>query len=117
MCRCLAVAPYPEHTNSLAMCLNVIACNHLILSLNKAGGPPMKPLLFSRHPSDIALTTSDIAYIYPNRSNTILPSQRDVSTHWNHGQTNLTLTLDGWHETQRVHGTTVGASLEVNYRS
>lgn len=99
------------------MCLNVIACNHLILSLREAGGPStsMKPLSGSRYLSDIAFTTSEIEYAYPNRS--ILPSQRDLSTDWNHGQTKLTRNLSAWTEMQGIHGVTVGLSLEVNQGS
>ena len=37
MPRCLAITPSPDHTDSFIICVNVVACNHLMLSLIKAG--------------------------------------------------------------------------------
>ena len=33
----LVVTPHPDYTNSLAICIGVIACNHLILSFRETG--------------------------------------------------------------------------------
>ena len=57
MWRCLAFAQYPDCTNSFVICVGVVACNHLMLSLKEALNRPtsMEPLTsFSRHTTRVA---------------------------------------------------------------
>ena len=102
----------PDHPNSLVICVNVIACNHLILSLKEAGGcvTSSKPI----PPSDVvfATQTSDMTHTYDTRSKAISLPQHDVSTDWDI-EIHQTPKLGAWHEMQPVRGSTTRVSFEV----
>ena len=57
MWRCLAFAQYPDRTNSFAISVGVVACNHLMLSLKEALSRPTSTerlTSFSRHTTGVA---------------------------------------------------------------
>jgi hypothetical protein len=107
--QCLAVTPYPDRTNSLAICVGVVSCNHLILSLREGvhGRPTWtEPTTFSRRTTGVAFAAqaSNATSSYDDQLQTIsLPKPTDR----NHKQRNLT-----WHEMRPSRGSTAN-SLEL----
>jgi len=109
---------YIADTN-FAVCVGVIACNHLMLSLRETRDHPMKPFSgFSQHITDVAFApqTSDIAYTYVGPSQTIPPPQHDVSINWNQEQVNLAQKPGIWHEMRPYRGPTARVPFEMDLK-
>lgn len=117
MWRCLAIAQYPDHTDSLVICVNVVICDYLILSLREAGGraTSRKPVSNPRYPSDVIFATqaSDITNTYGTRSKKIPLQQHDVSTDCDQEELPQTHKLSAWHEMQPVRSSTTRVLFEV----
>lgn len=101
------------------VCVGVVACNHLILSLREAGGRPLSvaPLSYSvsQHTTNdaSAFQSSDITNTHPNGSNPIQLPQHSVSTDSDHKEINLTRKPGTWHEMRPVRVSTTRVSLEM----
>ena len=111
VCRCLAIAPCPDHTDSFCICVNAVACNHLTLSLVKAGRHTSMETLsnsISRPKTDGVFPpqTSDITDTNAGLSKAIPLPQHHGSTHSNYQRNNLTQELGKLHEVQPVNSST-----------
>jgi len=118
MPRCVAVTSRPNSTNSFIICVNVVACNHLMLSLMEAG---RRHTSMERPSYSLPrLTTSSIFApqapdITNTQSRTLPLSQPRWPTDSNHEQNNLEQNLGTLHEMQPVHDSTVSrVSLEMD---
>ena len=121
--QCLQVILCSDQTNSAAISVSVVACNHLMLSLRKAANPPN-----SREPPSQLLTVatrpttdvrfipqaSDVTYSYDDRSETPQPTEYDESAVWNHKQSNLEQNLSEWHEMKTSGDSTARVLLEMD---
>ena len=94
---------YPDHTNSLAVCVAVVACNHLMLSLKEASGRPSTSMetvsySFSR-PTNVIFAdqASDVTCAYVDQLQTVPLPKHNGSTNWDHQQNKLGQELDTAH--------------------
>ncbi len=118
MPRCLAIAPCSNHTDSFCICVNVVACNHLILSLIKAGRHTSTETLSSTQTNEVlAPQTSDITNINAGLSKAIPLPQHHGSTDSNYQQNNLTRKLGTLQDIHPVNGSTAPrVLLEMDQR-
>jgi len=94
---------YPVVDTNFSICLGVITCNHLVLSLKEARDRPLLTEQFStlaeRTANEgFAPRASNVTLTYADQSETILPYQRIETT--------LTRQVDSWHEMLPVGGST-----------
>jgi len=106
MWRCHAITLYPDRANSFAVCVGVVACNHLVLSLREgAHGPTSmaRATSFPRRTTGVvfAAQSSNATLSYVDQLQTIsLPK----STDWNRKQGNLGQKQGTWHEMRPSRG-------------
>ena len=115
----LQVGLYSDQTNSVATSINVVACNHLMLSLRKAANspnsrePPSQSLTVATRPTtDLTFIphASDVTYSYDDRSATPQPTEYDESAVWNHKQGNPEQKPSEWHEMKTSDGSTASVN-------
>ena len=112
------VGLYSDQTNSVAVSMNVVACNHLMLSLRKAakspnsGEPPSQSLSVATRPTtDLTFIpqASGVTYSYDDRSETPRPAESAV---WNYKQSNPEQKPSEWHEMKSSEDSTARVLLE-----
>ena len=89
MWRCLAIAQYPDRTNSFAVCVGVVACNHMMLSLKEVlSGPVLTEpsISVSRHTTGVvfAARASNTTLSYTDQLQTISLTKSTDSEHTQH---------------------------------
>ena len=116
----LQVGLYSDQTNSVVVSMNVVACNHLMLSLRKAANsrePPSQSLTVATRPTTDVKSipqASDVTSSYDDRSETPQPTEYDESAVWNHKQGNLEQKPSEWHEMKSSDGSTARVLLEMD---
>ena len=119
----LHVGLYSDRTNSVVVSMNVVACNHLMLSLRKAANspnsrePPSQLLTVATRPTtDVKFISqaSDVTSSYDDRSEAPQPAEYDESAVWNDKQGNPEQTPSEWHEMKTSDGSTARVLLEMD---
>jgi hypothetical protein len=106
MWRCLSIAQYLDRTNSFAVSVGVVACNHLMLSLKEALDRPVltePPTSFSRHTTGVAFVAqaSNATSSYADELQTISLTK---SPDRDHKQRNQGRKLGTWNEMRPYRG-------------
>jgi len=108
---------WSDYTNSVVICVSVVACNHLMLSLREAAGYPtsLEPLSYS-----LSQPTADLILIPRvfggTHSCDDLSQEVPLPKHGvlNHARDNLGRKLGTWHEMQPSSGSAVRGSPEMD---
>jgi len=111
---------YPIVDTNLVICVTVVACNHLVLSLKEAASRPTstEPLSIShslsRRTTSVILVSqaSGVTDSYDDRSQTISLAERDASTNWK--QSDVEQKAGTSYETQSSSGSTARVSFEMD---
>ena len=117
------VGLYSDQTNRVAISMNVVACNHLMLSLRKAANspnsrePPSQSLSVATRPTtDLTFIpqASGVTYSHDDRSETPRPAEYDESAVWSHKQSNQEQKPSEWHEMKSPDDPTARVLLEMD---
>jgi hypothetical protein len=108
MWQCLAVLQYPDRVNSVAVCVGVVACNHLMLSLREE--VQNRPTLMGPLSSSYGRSTTGL--VFAAKASNATSSDADQlqtislpgSTDRKGKQPNLGQKLGTWHEMQPYRG-------------